>query len=314
MFEKVLIPTDFSRYSSKIIECIAEIPGMKEVVLLHVLDASNPMLLEKSGWSYDTVISEATTRLNEQVEQIGGIACTKESSFLQVKAVLKVIVEPMSGADGVNLKRLEPRSDVSLVYGGDVGEAILKTATEENVSLVIMGAQGKGFLEGILLGSVSTEVLRQGETDLLIIRHRIFEAGGEVNIEKFCPNIFSKILVTTDLSPAAEEAISLVKGLQGIREVLLVHVISKEEEFDLAAEKLNMTRQDIELTGIMVTVHVLKGNPVDQILNLAKKQDASLVILSSQGKGWIRQMRLGSTSFDVARRSDRPVLVVRQNK
>ena len=48
MFEKVLIPTDFSRYSSKIIECIAEIPGMKEVVLLHVLDASNPMLLEKA--------------------------------------------------------------------------------------------------------------------------------------------------------------------------------------------------------------------------------------------------------------------------
>ena len=132
MFEKVLIPTDFSRYSRKIIECIAEIPGTKEVVLLHVLDASNPMFLEKSGWSYDTVISEATTRLNEQVPQICGIAGTKEGSFLQAKAVLKVIVETMSGADGVNLKRLEPGSDVSLVYGGNVGEAIQKTASEEN--------------------------------------------------------------------------------------------------------------------------------------------------------------------------------------
>ena len=45
MFEKVLIPTDFSRYAHKMLECIAEIPGLKEVVLLNVLDASNPMNL-----------------------------------------------------------------------------------------------------------------------------------------------------------------------------------------------------------------------------------------------------------------------------
>lgn len=60
------------------------------------------------------------------------LAGTKEGFFLQAKAVLKVILEPMSGADGVNLKRLEPGSDVSLVYGGNVGEAIQKTASEEN--------------------------------------------------------------------------------------------------------------------------------------------------------------------------------------
>jgi len=38
------------------------------------------------------------------------------------------------------------------VYGGTVGDAIQKTAWEENVSLIIMGAEGKGMLEGILLG------------------------------------------------------------------------------------------------------------------------------------------------------------------
>ena len=315
MFEKVLIPTDFSRYNRKMLECIAELPGTKEVVLLHVLDASNPKLLEKSGWSYDAVISEAASRLNEQAEVLTGIAGTgSKEGPIQVKPVLKVIVVPMSGADGVNLKPPEPRPDADFVYGGTVGDAIQKTASEENVSLIIMGAQGKGMLEGILLGSVSTEVLRQGETDLFIIRHKILEKGGEADMLKFCPGIFSRVLVTTDLSPAAEDAITLVKGLKGIKEILLAHVISKEVEFDRAAERLNRMRQDMEQPGRMVTVHILKGKPADQILDLAKKQDVSLLIFSSQGKGWIKQMRLGSTSFDVAQRSDRPVLVVRQKK
>ncbi len=310
MFEKVLIPTDFSRYAHKMLECIAEIPGLKEVVLLNVLDASNPMLLEKSGWSYDSVIDEAETRLNEQAEILSDMG----DAALKVRTVLKVIVEPMSGADGVNLKRLEPRSDVGLIYGGNVGEAIQKTAQEETVSLIIMGAQGKGLVEGILLGSVSTEVLRHGETDLLLIRHKVLEAGGEDGLEKFCPNIFSRLMVTTDFSPAAEDAISLVKGLQGIAEILLVHVISRGEDFEEAAKKLNLMREELEMPGRKITVHVLEGHPADQILNLARKEDASLVIMSSQGKGWIEQMRVGSTSFDVARRSDRPVLVVRQKK
>ena len=313
MFEKVLIPTDFSRYTSKMAECVTEIPGTREVVLLNVLDASNPKLLEKSGWSYDAIISEAAFRLNEEAKLLASNTCKKEAS-LMVKPILKVIVEPMSGADGVNLKAPEPRVDADFVYGGTVGDAIQKTAWEENVSLIIMGAQGKGMLEGMLLGSVSTEVLRQGETDLLILRHKMLEKGKEANKERFCPDIFSRVLVATDLSAAAEDAITLAKELEGTKEILLAHVISKDGEFDRAAEKLNRMRQDLEQPGRIVTVHILKGKPADQILELAEKQDASLLIISSQGKGWIKQMRLGSTSFDVARRSDRPVLVVRQKK
>lgn len=314
MFERVLIPTDFSRYAHKMQECIAGIPGLKEVVLLNVLDASNPMNLEKSGWSYDSLISDAETRLKEQAENLS----PSGRSGLIVKSILKVIVEPMSGADGVNLQRLEPRSDVGLIYGGSVAEAIQKTALEENVSLIVMGAEGKGLVEGILLGSVSTEVLRHGETDLLLIRHRVLEGGKEEqkekSFEKFCPNIFSRLLVTTDFSPAAKDAITLVKGLQGVFEILLVHVISKGEDFNEAAKLLNLMREELTEIGRNVTVHVLEGNPAEEILKLARKQDVSLLIMSSQGKGWLKQIRVGSVSFDVARRADRPVLVVRQKK
>ena len=306
MFERVLVPTDFSRYSLKMLECIAEIPGVMEVVLLNVADSSNPMNLEKKGWSFDSFIDEAQAHLQEEAESLNEFG-------LSVKTLLDVIVEPMSGADGVNMQPLEPRSDVILIDGGSIGEAIQKAAADEKVSLVVMGAQGKGLVEGILLGSVSTDVLRHGHTDLLIVRHKLLE-GPEARVEKFCQNIFSRVIVTTDFSPAASGALSIAKGLQGVQEILLAHVISKGKSIDEAAKRLQLLRDDLAAQDRKVTVHVLEGHPADEILKLAAKQDASLVVMCSQGKSWSKQMRVGSTTFDVARRAECPILVIRSGQ
>lgn len=309
MFKKVLVPTDFSSYAHKMQECLADIPGIEEIVLLNVVDAGNPMNLERKGWSYSSLIDEAETRLKEQADHLAHLS----EKDLVIRPLLKVIVEPMSGADGVNMQRLPPRPGLDMIDGGSVGEAIVKAAAEENASLICMGAQGKGLVEGMLLGSVSSEVLRQGPADLLIIRHKILEAGKEAEYEKFCRDIFSKVIITSDFSEAAGEAISRAKELVGVREILLVHVIAKEKDFDEAATRLNLLREELELAGPgrNITVHVLQGHPAEEILALAKKQDASLIMMGSQGKSWSRQIRVGSTTFDVARRAERPVLVVR---
>jgi nucleotide-binding universal stress UspA family protein len=156
--------------------------------------------------------------------------------------------------------------------------------------------------------------LSSGQTDLLIIRHQILEGVNESGIEKFCTNIFSKVLISTDFSVAAQDAVSLVKGMANVHEVHLVHVISKGKSIDEPAKKLNMLREVLDVPGRKITVHVLEGNPANEILTLAKKQEASLIIMSSQGKGWMKQIRVGSTTSDVARRADRPVMVVRPSK
>ena len=49
MFEKVLVTLDFSPYSQKILDRVSEIPGIQEVVLLHVVDATRPSRL---GWTH----------------------------------------------------------------------------------------------------------------------------------------------------------------------------------------------------------------------------------------------------------------------
>jgi len=308
MFEKVLVPTDFSSYARKVQECMAALPGLQEIVLLHVLDASNPKELEGKGWSWDSLIDEAKTRLAEQAEHLSN----QMDKEICIKQLLKVIVEPMTGADGVNLQRLRGGPGLDPVQGGSVGQAIIKAAAEEKVSLVCMGAQGKGLVEGMLLGSVSTEVLRQGESDLLIIRHKILK--GENAERGICRDIFTKVMLTTDFSEAGDEAASRAEPLTNQGEILLVNVIEKENDFDEAASRLNRLRDDLTGPGRRVTVHVLEGRPADQILALAKKEHVSLIMMSSQGKSWSRQIRTGSTTFDVARRAECPVMVVRPGK
>ena len=310
MYNKILVPTDFSSYAHRVQDCLAAIPGIEEILLLHVLDASNPKELVGKGWSWDSLIDEARTRLEEQADQL----THQEGNELRVKPVLKVIIEPMSGADGVNLQRPKPGSGVDFVDGGSIGQVISRVTAEENVSLVCMGAQGKGLIEGMLLGSVSTEVLRQSEADLLIIRHKILLGKNRDSKDNLCRDIFSKVMLTTDFSVAGEEAAARIKEMSGVKEVLLVNVIDKENDFKQAAESLNRLREELAAPGRKITVHVLQGSSSDEILSLGKKQDVSLIMMSSQGKSWKRQIRVGSTTFDVVRRSECPVLVVRPAK
>ncbi|HPS92526.1 MAG TPA: universal stress protein [Methanothrix sp.] len=307
MFKKILVPTDFSSYAHKMQECLAQMPGIEEIALLNVVDASNPMNLERKGWSYDSLIDEAQTRLAEQAGYLSNLV----EKGLTVRQILKIIVEPMSGADGVNMKRLKPDSSLILIEGGSIGEAIIKTAIDEKASLICMGAQGKGLIEGMLLGSVSTEVLRKGQTDLLIIRHKILEGVSDKPLEGFCRDMFYRVLLTTDFSQAGQEAISAIKDLAGVKEILLANVIAREEEFEEAAKRLNLLREELKGLCGKITVHVLMGQSAQEIITLAEKQDVSLIMMGSQGKSWSRQIRVGSTTFDVARLAKSPVLVIR---
>ncbi|WP_316968537.1 universal stress protein [Candidatus Methanocrinis alkalitolerans] len=288
MFEKVLVPTDFSKYAQKVIECIGDVPGLKEIVLLHVVDATHP---SKRGWTRGPKVEGAKIDLADIKERL-------ENLGFKVTPRLEVITE------------------------ADVSRTIQRVAEEEKVSLIVMGALGKGRVSGILLGSASTGVVRFSDKDTLIMRYKMLEGLEGATYEKFCPMIFSKVLCTTDFSEASQSAISTIKGLKDVvGEVILEYVVSKgetQEEIEgyvaEAKEKLAEIKEDLASSGLKVRTHVDVGNPLEQITSLATTEDVSLIVISSQGKGWIKQMMVGSTTFDVVRTAERPVLIVRSKK
>jgi nucleotide-binding universal stress UspA family protein len=58
---------------------------------------------------------------------------------------------------------------VQLLKGKPYRE-INRIATEEDVSLIVMGSHGKGFIEGILWGSVSQRVVEYSEKPVLVVK------------------------------------------------------------------------------------------------------------------------------------------------
>jgi nucleotide-binding universal stress UspA family protein len=284
MFKKVLVPIDFSKHSQKVLECIKALPGVKDVVLLHIIGPADPLA---RVWDPGGRIKEAKVKLAEQKNL-------------------------MEGGD----QNITTRTEV--VMEGEISRVIQKVADEENISLIAMGARGKGLVEGILLGNVAKDVLRYGSTNLLLMRYKMLEGREGPTLELVCSQPFSKILCPTDFSKPAAEAISFVKEIEGVGEILLQHVIFRGETWkeidaqkEVAIEKLNAIREELERVDLKAKVYASVGNPAQEISSLANKEDVSLIAMSSHGKGWLEQLTVGSTTYDVAVMADRPVLVVR---
>lgn len=207
------------------------------------------------------------------------------------------------------------------ITSGDISQVILETADKENVSLIVMNSHGKSLIKGLLLGSVPLDVIRHAKTDVLLMRYKLAQSLEGEKLEKFCEKIFLKVLFPTDFSEPAEEALSFVKNLQGIEEIGLVNVVTKgetDEEIQANVQEAKKKLEDIkhELSGVDFKVkdYVRLGSPAEEICSVAEDEDTSLIVMSSHGKGWFKELLLGDTTFDVVKNTKRPVLVVRAKK
>ena len=283
MFEKVLVPTDFSSHAKKVVECIGQIPGIKQVVLMSVISRS----VITRVWDPVAELKEVEARLMEEKKLI-------DAPGVEVKVRAVSVLE------------------------GEIANAVQRVAEEENVSLVAMGARGKSRIQSVLLGSVSRNALRFGDTHLLIMRYKELDSGV---MEMYCDRIFSKVLFPTDFSQPAEVALSFLKNVQGISELVLLNVVSTgetdeeiEENQAAANKKIEEITRDLEKSGMKVTPKVLVGHPVETIRTVAEEENVSLIAMSSQGAIAIKKGRIGSTAYDVANSVDKPVLILRRSK
>jgi nucleotide-binding universal stress UspA family protein/GNAT superfamily N-acetyltransferase len=281
MFEKILLPTDFSEYAQKTLESVSQIPGVREVVLLHVLDTSR--LSSRLGifTGHEEVLQEARAQLHQQKTNL-------KQYGLHVKVILKVIED------------------------GDFKRAILHAAEEEAVSLIVMGARGKGIISELLLGSVSASVLEYAKTNILLTRYR-----GSQKEDRFCELLLSKVIWPVDFSKPSHEMMAFLQYLPGISEITLLHVIrsaeSREElEFiqERAMKRLERMGQGLVERGMKVNCMVRSGYPSEQISALADEIDASLILMSRFGqKDYMKNIHLGSTTANVAKNANRPLFV-----
>ncbi len=130
--------------------------------------------------------------------------------------------------------------------------------------------------------------------------------------------MFKKVLLCTDFSSHAEALLATIEEMVelGLKEVVIFNVVDidsagtnaptfqKQKKEALKAEERKLTKM-----GLKVKIDIKIGIPAKDIVEKAKEEKADLILLGSHGKGFIKRILLGSTTFDVVRLSETPVMV-----
>lgn len=140
--------------------------------------------------------------------------------------------------------------------------------------------------------------------------------------------MFDRILVPLDGSPLAEAVLGHVRALlfRKDAEVVLVQVVPVLPAFeggvtgapqamsalqDQAETYLGATKEKLASQGARVRSLVRVGFPAETILEIADKEKASLIVLSTHGRTGLVRWIFGSVAEKVIRASSAPVLVMR---
>jgi nucleotide-binding universal stress UspA family protein len=148
-------------------------------------------------------------------------------------------------------------------------------------------------------------------------------------------NLRKKILVAIDGSPlsdkAAEEAVRMAAGnpsqFKSVIYAVLVlpnaprttytdfvpsgPITESEKWEELRKRIFYVIEKDAAEAEIPLEVKVAYGEPADELIAIAEKERADVIVIGSTGKGFLKRKLLGSVSDKVARHARCSVYIVR---
>lgn len=286
MLSNILITTDASPASDHLVQCVTGLRrvGSRRAVLAHVIN----------------------------VRDVGGLYGT-----------LKTLVLPRLEAQQKTLVAAGFEVSLEIPLGYPASE-IARLAREKHCSLVVTGTHGETLASEALLGSTAHAILQTAKLPILLIRMEITEENGGKRCRIACEDLFRHILHPTDFSDTAERAFQYLEHV--VRHthsaVTLLHAQDKAkldphlkdrlDEFNRLDRKRLDRRRDalMKLGASAVNIEIPFGSPTGLILERARRSDCTLILMGAQGRGYLKEIFLGSVAHNVARHAPLPVLFV----
>lgn len=203
------------------------------------------------------------------------------------------------------------------VLDGRPDVEILAYVDRVRADLLVIGAQGMGFVRELVLGSVATRLLRRSPVPVLLVKPDT-------------PKQYQRALVAVDFSPASLALLAQVRQLAPVADVALTHVVElpyeqymreagvavseiaklKADQCEQAKGKLQALLDKSGLAAARSATHVLTGFPLQELEQLTQEQGAQLVALGKHGRHFLEELLVGSVTRKLAARLPADVLVV----
>jgi nucleotide-binding universal stress UspA family protein len=204
------------------------------------------------------------------------------------------------------------------------GPAIVRTAADLGVDLIVMSTHGRGGVSQLLFGSVAEHVLQRASTPVVLVTAQSGPRWDET--------LPMRILVPLDGTRHAEAALEPASDLARTLRADLVLVRAPEPAYDSGApwqrhgspgqqrahgdalRYLEDTARPLRLDGHRVELRVESGPPSDAIARAAGGLGPALVVMATHGRGTLTRLLVESVAAETLRKLTVPVLLVRPGR
>lgn len=286
MLKTIVLATDLSPAWNEVIACAGEFKalGVSEIILAHVITV---LFL---GGLEGTIRAEARPKLEAQK------ASLEAQGF-------KVSIEMPTGLPAQSLNEV---------------------ARCRGAGLIVIGSHGKSVWREAVLGCVTCAVVHHARYPTLLLNVALKEGMATGTCRLQATQLLRHVLFPTDFSEISERACGYLERLapRGVSQATILSALDvpghdayppgyQEIAEDAARQLLAKSKQRLLEAGIpKVNDRFDQGHPLPAILQVLESQDISLIVMGTQGKGFIQELFLGSLAHNVSRLAPCPVLLI----
>jgi universal stress protein A len=182
VFTPILVPVDFSAYSTQALLCAADIAERfnSSIIVLHVIgrEVSVHAMRQRLGVERVPLLGPSTSSQAEEIpdQEIESVIVDhREQAYTQLQSFLP--------------ERLAHHPVELRVVLGNPFERIIEMALREKAGLIVLGTHGRTGLTHVAMGSVAERVVRLAPCPVLTVKAPSSETEGwlEDFYEKFLP-------------------------------------------------------------------------------------------------------------------------------
>lgn len=210
------------------------------------------------------------------------------------------------------------------IVPGFVQQEINRLANVYDCSLIVVGSQEHSMVAEAFLCGVTSDIIHNARRPVLVVRLEKKKEGANLCIQASRCDLSGHVLFPTDFSENADIAFLFLKEIvsEGSAHVTLLHVQDKVriaphlkhmlDEFNkIDRERLEKMKANLEEKGnVHVHIELVYGAPYTEIIRVIREKQVNLVLMGSQGRGFVKELFLGSVSHNVARNSEASVLLI----